>query len=150
MFKFFTCPKSMKLTCPFFGFFKKATYVRYLSSFTVFASDTILVVKCFIYIYIYIIYIYVFLASSAANWKYMWMKQYVADSSLLPKKDVWFLLEGKFAQWIWEGLKYWCVYLLFCPNAIFLTLWRLFWHLIFECSWVFIFIFFSFNYTLRH
>ena len=50
MFKFFTCPKSMKLTCPFFCFFKKATCVRDLSSFTVFASDTILVVKCFIYI----------------------------------------------------------------------------------------------------
>ena len=50
MFKFFTCPKSMKLSCPFFCFFKKATCVRDLSSFTVFASDTILVVKCFIYI----------------------------------------------------------------------------------------------------
>ena len=59
MFKFFTCSKSMKLTCPFFCFFKKATCVRYLSSFTVFASDTIVVAKCFIYIYIYIIYIYI-------------------------------------------------------------------------------------------
>ena len=54
MFKFFTCPNSMKLTCPFFCFFKKATCVRDLSSFTVFASDTILVAKCFIYVYIYI------------------------------------------------------------------------------------------------
>ena len=133
----FHLPKVYEINLPFFLLLKKATCVRDLSSFTVFASDTILVVKCFIYIYIY-----VFLACSAANWKDMWMKQYVADSSLLPKKDVWFLQEGKFAQWILEGLKYWCVYLLFCPNAIFSTLWRLFWHLIFECYWVFIFIFF--------
>ena len=43
----------------------------------------------------------------------------------LSSQRMWFLLEGKFAPWILEGLKYWCVYLLFCLNAVFSTLWRL-------------------------
>ena len=64
----------------------------------------------------------VLLARSWANWKYMWMKQYGADSSLLPGKDMWFLLEGKLVQWIYEVLKYWYVYLLFCLNAVFSAL----------------------------
>ena len=135
--------KVYEINLPFFSAFLKKQLV--FVTFYSFCLKTPFWLQNVLYIYIY-----VFLACSAANWKDMWMKQYVADSSLLPKKDVWFLLEGKFAQWILEGLKYWCVYLLFCPNAIFSTLWRLFWHLIFECSWVFIFIFFSFNYTLRH
>ena len=49
-------------TCPFFCFCKKATCVRrYLSSFTVFASDTILVAKCFKYVLMLYIYIYIYI-----------------------------------------------------------------------------------------
>ena len=56
MFKFiFRLPNVRKFnkqpkTCPFFCFCKKVTCVRYLSSFTVFASDTVLVAKCFNYV----------------------------------------------------------------------------------------------------